>query len=105
MAKKGRQPPAAVAAVPSADSPDDQAAKDARTVFIRGVSFDADDKQLEELFSNVGPVKQCFLVRPKGATRHKGMGFVTYALAEDAERAIEELNGNNSLGGRKLLVG
>lgn len=78
--------------------------KDARTLFVRGVSFEIDEKPLEEVFSEVGPVKSCFLVREKGAPKHKGFGFVQFALQEDAERAAAELNGK-SVGGRKLLVG
>lgn len=43
-------------------------------------------------------------VRDKGAEKHKGFGFVTFALPEDAQRAVDELN-NTSLAGRKLQVG
>ncbi|GLI62225.1 hypothetical protein VaNZ11_004822, partial [Volvox africanus] len=80
-----------------------KAAKDLRTVFIRGISFDANEKDIEELFSDVGPVKQCFLVRVKDQPKHRGFGFVQYALPEDAERAITECSGK-SLKGRKLQV-
>ncbi|GIM15138.1 hypothetical protein Vretimale_17951 [Volvox reticuliferus] len=80
-----------------------KAAKDVRTIFIRGVSFDANEKDIEELFSDVGPVKQCFLVRVKDQPKHRGFGFVQYALPEDAERAVNECNGKN-LKGRKLQV-
>lgn len=78
--------------------------KDLRTVFVRGVSFDATEKDLEALFSDVGPVKHSFLVRQKGQARHKGFGFVQYAIEEDAERAVEELNGKD-MSGRKIKVG
>mmetsp|Transcript_3372 Transcript_3372/g.9016 ORF Transcript_3372/g.9016 Transcript_3372/m.9016 type:complete len:592 (-) Transcript_3372:658-2433(-) len=78
-------------------------AKDNRTVFVRGVAFSVDQQPFEEAFSDVGPVKQCFLVRDKGAPKHKGCGFVQYALPEDAQRALQEMNGR-MLGGRKLQV-
>ena len=78
--------------------------KDARTVFIRGISFGVDEKALEAVFSDVGPVSKCFLVRQKGSERHQGYGFVQYALAEDAVRAVAELN-NKEVGGRKVQVG
>eukprot|EP00198_Chlamydomonas_reinhardtii_P010429 XP_001699766.1 predicted protein [Chlamydomonas reinhardtii] len=81
----------------------EDADKDPRTVFIRGVSFDAVEKDLEAAFSEVGPVKQCFLVRVKGQPKHRGFGFVQYALPEDAERAVGELDGT-ALKGRKLQV-
>jgi nucleolar protein 4 len=85
---------------------DDQL-KDLRTVFVRGVSFDVtDEKPVEELFSNVGPVKACFLVKTRdgsGGKPHKGVGYVQFALPEDAQRAIRELNGSK-LAGRKISV-
>lgn len=73
------------------------------TVFVRGVSFDAGDDDFSEFFSDIGPVKQAFLVKRKGAAKHKGFGFVHFALHEDAERAAAELNGKE-LKGRKLQV-
>jgi nucleolar protein 4 len=79
------------------------AQKDARTLFVRGVSFGVDEAGLEQVFSAVGPIKQCFLVRQKGDAHHKGFGFVQFALQEDAARAVQELNGH-AIAGRKLLV-
>ncbi|CAI7816604.1 unnamed protein product, partial [Closterium sp. NIES-53] len=58
---------------------------------------------LEGFFSTVGPIRKCFLVAQRGAETHRGMGFVQYALAEDAERAVRELGGKR-LEGRPLAV-
>ena len=82
------------------------AKKDDRTVFVRGVGFDVGEAALSELFQEVGPVRHAFLVKRgtgEGA-KHKGFGFVQFALKEDAERAAKELHGKE-LGGRKLQVG
>jgi nucleolar protein 4 len=76
---------------------------DARTVFVRNVGFHVDESQLEQVFADVGPVRQCFLVKQKGEQRHKGIAFVQYAIPEDADRAVEELNGKE-VSGRKLKV-
>jgi nucleolar protein 4 len=73
------------------------------TVFIRGISFDIAEKEVEEAFTEVGPVRKCFLVREKDAPKHRGFGFVVYALQEDAEKSVKELNGR-ALHGRKLQV-
>ncbi|GAX77255.1 hypothetical protein CEUSTIGMA_g4701.t1 [Chlamydomonas eustigma] len=81
----------------------DIVAKDIKTVFVRGVPFDYDEKALEEVFSDVGPIKSCFLVKLKGQEKHRGFGFVQFSLPEDAERAAQSLNGSQ-LAGRKLLV-
>jgi nucleolar protein 4 len=87
---------------------------DARTLFVRNVAYDVDAAQLEEVFTDIGPVRQCFLVTdkqqqaaaaagPLGAKRHKGIAFVQFAIPEDAERALEELNGKE-VAGRRLKV-
>lgn len=77
---------------------------DKQTVFVRGVSFDVTDQELNDFFSDIGPVRQAFLVKTKGGQKaHKGFGFVQYALQSDAERAAAELNGKE-LQGRKLQV-
>ena len=80
--------------------------KDERTVFVRGVSFDVDDREFEAALSDIGPVKSCFLVKPQGqgGGKHRGFGFCTFAVREDAERAVEEMNGK-AVKGRKLQVG
>lgn len=77
--------------------------KDSRTVFIRGVSYATDEKALEDAFTDIGPVRSCFLVRNRGEAKHKGFGFVQFAIQEDAERAAQELNGK-VICGRKLQV-
>jgi RNA recognition motif-containing protein len=74
-----------------------------RTVFVRNVSYDVDDKALEEAFNEVGPVRQAFLVKEKGSQRHKGYGYVQFALEMDADRAVQELHGH-ALQGRALKV-
>lgn len=77
--------------------------KDPRTVFVRGVSFDIGDAELEAAFSAVGPVRHSFLIKAGRNGKHKGFGFVQFALEEDAIRATQELN-NTDLGGRKIQV-
>ena len=74
------------------------AAERGRTVFVRNISYEVDDKALEEAFNDVGPVRQAFIVKEKGQQRHKGYGYVQFALGEDAERAMQELQGRALLG-------
>ena len=81
----------------------DERKTDKQTVFVRGVSFDADDQEFNDFFSDIGPVRQAFLVKSKGGAKHKGFGFVHFALQEDAERATAELNGKE-LKGRRIQV-
>uniref|UniRef100_A0A8C6WHD1 RNA-binding protein 28 n=1 Tax=Neogobius melanostomus TaxID=47308 RepID=A0A8C6WHD1_9GOBI len=61
------------------------------TIFVRSLPATATNERLGEIFSEVGPVKQCFVVKEKGADKCRGFGYVTYALEEDAQRALKEV--------------
>jgi nucleolar protein 4 len=74
-----------------------------RTVFVRNVAYEVDDNALEAVFEDVGPVRQAFLVKEKGQQKHKGFGYVQFAIPEDAERAVQELQGR-ALQGRSIKV-
>ncbi|XP_074489309.1 RNA-binding protein 28 isoform X2 [Sebastes fasciatus] len=63
----------------------------ARTLFIKSLPAAASNARLEEIFSEIGPVKQCFVVREKGAEKCRGFGYVTYSMEEDAEKALKEV--------------
>lgn len=73
------------------------------TCFVRRVPQDVREDELVELFGAVGPVKKAFIVQDKGEGNHKGYAFVTFALADDAKKAVQTL-ANRSLKGSKLKV-
>uniref|UniRef100_A0A3B5MUQ8 RRM domain-containing protein n=1 Tax=Xiphophorus couchianus TaxID=32473 RepID=A0A3B5MUQ8_9TELE len=71
----------------------------ALTIFVASLPESATNERLEEIFSEIGPVKQCFVVREKGKCR--GFGFVTYSMEEDAKRALKEIK---EYDGKKLSL-
>ncbi|XP_026393710.1 RNA-binding protein 28-like [Papaver somniferum] len=73
------------------------------TVYVSGLPYDFTNAQLQETFSEIGPVRRCFIVTQKGSNVHKGFAYVTFALTEDADRAIELKNGV-SVGKRRIAV-
>ncbi|KAM6202262.1 RNA-binding protein 28 [Rhynchocyon petersi] len=71
------------------------------TLFVSRLPSSARSEQLEELFSQVGPVKQCFVVTEKGSKTCRGFGYVTYSMPEDVQRALKEIT---TFGGCKISV-
>lgn len=61
------------------------------TLFVSRLPPSARSEQLEELFSQVGPLKQCFVVTEKGSKACRGFGYVTFSMLEDVQRALKEI--------------
>ncbi len=62
-----------------------------KKVFVGNFSFSVDDEKLREFFSGVGTVVMAKVVMEGG--RSRGFGFVEMATPEEAQTAIEKLDG------------
>ena len=72
-------------------------------LYIGNLSYNTTENQLQEIFSEHGPVTSVDLIMDKFSGRPRGFGFVTMETKEGASAAIEALNGKN-IDGRDLTV-
>lgn len=74
-----------------------------RTLFVRSLPESATTESLEEYFSQSYVIKHATVVIDPQTKQSKGYGFVTFADLEDAQSALEELNGSE-FDGKKIRV-
>jgi RNA recognition motif-containing protein len=74
-----------------------------RKLFVGNLSFNTDERRLEELFQSVGAVDSVNIVRDQMTGRARGFAFVEMATDQDAQNAISQLH-EHSFGGRTLTV-
>ena len=72
-------------------------------LFVGNLSFDTTENDLQDAFAAHGTVVEANLMMDRATGRPRGFGFVTMSTPEEAQKAIEALNGK-SVGGRALTV-
>lgn len=84
-------------------SQEDAASQPRRELFIRSLPASATTESLAEHFSQSYVIKHAVVVLDPKTKQSKGYGFVTFADVEDAQAAVEELNGS-TFEGKKIKV-
>ena len=72
-------------------------------LFVGNLSFDITENDLQDAFAAHGTVLEANLMLDRVSGRPRGFGFVTMSTPEEAQNAIQALNGHD-LGGRALTV-
>jgi RNA recognition motif-containing protein len=72
-------------------------------IYVGGLPYATTDAQLQEIFSVHGAVESARVITDKFTGRSRGFGFVEMASSEEAQKAIQALNGTD-LEGRNLTV-
>jgi len=72
-------------------------------LFVGNLSFDISEQDLQSAFAAHGTVLEANLMLDRMTGRSRGFGFVTMSSDEEAQRAIEGMNGYD-MGGRALTV-
>ena len=72
-------------------------------LFVGGLSWDTDDGGLRTAFERFGELADGKVITDRETGRSRGFGFVAFVNADDARKAMEEMNGS-VLDGRTLNV-
>jgi cold-inducible RNA-binding protein len=72
-------------------------------LYVGNLSFDTTENDLQDAFAAFGTVTESNLMMDRTTGRSRGFGFVTMSTPEEAQKAIDGLNGKD-LGGRALTV-
>jgi cold-inducible RNA-binding protein len=72
-------------------------------LFVGNLSFNTTENDLSEAFGAHGTVTETNLLMDRETGRPRGFGFITMSSAEEAQKAIEIMNGKE-MDGRALTV-
>ncbi|KAM4539649.1 polyadenylate-binding protein 1A-like [Odontesthes bonariensis] len=78
-------------------------AKEFTNVYIKNFGDDMDDEKLRELFSQYGNAMSIRVMTDDGG-KSRGFGFVSFERHEDAQKAVDEMNGKE-MNGKLIYVG
>jgi cold-inducible RNA-binding protein len=72
-------------------------------LFVGNLSFNTTENDLQDAFAAHGTVVEANLMVDRMSGRPRGFGFITMGTPEEAQKAIDALNGS-SLDGRNITV-
>ena len=72
-------------------------------IYVGNLSFKTTETELRQAFEAFGAVSSVNVIADRESGRPRGFGFVEMPNPDEAQRAIESLNGSQ-LGGRDLTV-
>ena len=72
-------------------------------IYVGNLDFKVEETDLEGIFGEYGTVSSSKIITDKYSGRSKGFGFVTMENDDEANKAIEELNGT-TLKTREIVV-
>ena len=72
-------------------------------LYVGNLSYKLTENQLREAFEDFGSVVSVRMINDRETGRPRGFGFVEMADRDEAQNAIDSLNGQE-VGGRKLVV-
>ena len=74
-----------------------------KKLYVGNLSYNADDHELEQIFSAHGTVESAQVIMDRETGRSKGFGFVEMSSEEEAQACISNLDGRE-FDGRNIKV-
>lgn len=75
----------------------------AKRLYVGGLPYETTDDELKELFSEAGAVDSAKVVTDRYSGRSRGFGFVEMSNDDEADKAIQSMNGKQ-VGERTITV-
>lgn len=72
-------------------------------LYVGNLSYEISESELREMFEKFGTVDSASIIKDKFSGQSKGFGFIEMDSQQDAESAMEALNGKD-VKGRSLIV-
>jgi RNA recognition motif-containing protein len=74
-----------------------------KKLYVGGLAYSVTDQELSSLFTEHGNVESATVVKDRDTYNSRGFGFVEMSTQEEAEKAIQALDGTD-MQGRALKV-
>jgi RNA recognition motif-containing protein len=74
-----------------------------KKIYIGNLPWSATEAELNDMFAKFGAVESAAIVTDRETGRSRGFGFIEMNEAEEADKAIQALDGTD-MGGRPLRV-
>ena len=75
----------------------------ATKLYVGNLPFSTTENELQEIFAQAGTVQEVMLMQDKYTGKSRGFAFVTMGSDQEAQNAINQLNGH-TMEGRALTV-
>lgn len=74
-----------------------------KKLYVGSLPYSTNEDELRDMFGACGSVDSVAIIQDKFSGKSKGFGFVEMSNDDEAEKAINELNGKE-MGGRTIVV-
>jgi RNA recognition motif-containing protein len=75
----------------------------AKKLYVGGLPYSTTEDELRDAFAGAGSVTSATIIMDRMSGRSKGFGFVEMSSDEEAQKAVDMMNGKD-FGGRTLTV-